>query len=618
MPGSWGDIVNGFTGNTDALQPPPQQDPNDFIAQQQQLARTQAAAQYLRGGVNAYSGPGQQGYMVSGHYIPNYVGMGQQAVSGLLTPAVQQQEMGQQMGLERAKLSAAQQAIQQAPQRYAPTQVDDQGNPIPASQQQSFPEYKQAMGQYAAQLLANPMTRDMGMNLANSISSGALDQQELARQDKLTMAKQALESKQLLMAMATQGKIDVANIGLQGKQYAADLGAVQKLVSSGMMDPTKRSQAENALAAETTREAKPYGTQIDEATELHSLIDDATKNGLNPANSNLIIDRFQRMANPGASVKESQYHRIQTLMPGVDALMLKVQGVVNGTVQMTPELAQQLGKAADVFTQDAKQNLYTITTNKAKQAQENFMDPTHVVANENWRDPGQKDSYVAKDPTQLLQERLGALKGYMGGGGGQTSSTGTATPGVPAPTTDHGASTVVPGGSPMPTSFKDEAWDDAEKKVAPQSADMLQAIRLRGEKSNSDQVSSAGARTPYQITPENRANIMKQDGYDPWASPENAVRAADRIWKESLARAGGDKAKALDLYSGGATGYATRVLGQTAKAQAEVASKTSPVTSQPAATATAAPSTQVATNTPPAQSTAPMSWADYKKSKGIQ
>lgn len=61
---------------------------------------------------------------------------------------------------------------------------------------------------------------------------------------------------------------------------------------------------------------------------------------------------------------------------------------------------------------------------------------------------------------------------------------------------------------------------------------------MRGERSNADQVSPAGARTVYQITPQTRAGIMRNYGFDPWSSPEAAARGAAAILKEGYQRTG--------------------------------------------------------------------------------
>lgn len=83
----------------------------------------------------------------------------------------------------------------------------------------------------------------------------------------------------------------------------------------------------------------------------------------------------------------------------------------------------------------------------------------------------------------------------------------------------------------MPAKYSDPQWGHIEQVVAqgynnPTLAGALAKLRMYGERSNSDQVSSKGARTPYQITPETRQGIMKQFGFDPWANAENAVRGA--------------------------------------------------------------------------------------------
>ena len=66
----------------------------------------------------------------------------------------------------------------------------------------------------------------------------------------------------------------------------------------------------------------------------------------------------------------------------------------------------------------------------------------------------------------------------------------------------------------------------------------MSRIRTRGERSNADQISEAGARTVYQIIPETRQGFMNRYGFDPWASPRNAARAAALHLKESFERTG--------------------------------------------------------------------------------
>jgi hypothetical protein len=80
---------------------------------------------------------------------------------------------------------------------------------------------------------------------------------------------------------------------------------------------------------------------------------------------------------------------------------------------------------------------------------------------------------------------------------------------------------------------------------------MLRSVLLYGERSNNDQVSSADARTPYQIIPSARNLAIKAYGIDPYLSPENAAEVAGRFLKDSLDRNQGDKSKAFAEYHGG-------------------------------------------------------------------
>jgi gas vesicle protein len=136
-----------------------------------------------------------------------------------------------------------------------------------------------------------------------------------------------------------------------------------------------------------------------------------------------------------------------------------------------------------------------------------------------------------------------------------------------------------------PTSYKDPFWSSlaaqAEKKVGLPPG-LLQSILIHGEKSNADQVSSAGAKTPFQIIPQTRQGIIKNYGIDPYLSPELAAEGAALLLKESLDRNKGSVPAAVREYHGGLNrkqwgpvnrAYADRVLtafNQTTMSDADV------------------------------------------------
>lgn len=106
----------------------------------------------------------------------------------------------------------------------------------------------------------------------------------------------------------------------------------------------------------------------------------------------------------------------------------------------------------------------------------------------------------------------------------------------------------------FPVSYKDPTYDNVDSSTEQKlgiPAGLLSSIRLHGEKSNADQVSSAGARTPYQITPSTRKLILKKYGIDPYLSPDLASEGAGLLLQESLKRNSGDIEQAIGEYHGG-------------------------------------------------------------------
>lgn len=108
--------------------------------------------------------------------------------------------------------------------------------------------------------------------------------------------------------------------------------------------------------------------------------------------------------------------------------------------------------------------------------------------------------------------------------------------------------------SAFPVSYKDPAYDQADQAAASAigiPVQLLTNIRTKGEKSNADQISSAGAATPYQIIPSTRAMILKQTGVDPWLNPQSAAYGAAYLLKQSMDRNGGNPVMATAEYIGG-------------------------------------------------------------------
>lgn len=105
-----------------------------------------------------------------------------------------------------------------------------------------------------------------------------------------------------------------------------------------------------------------------------------------------------------------------------------------------------------------------------------------------------------------------------------------------------------------PKSYKDPYWSDlasgTEQKLGLPSG-LLVAVLTKGERSNANQVSESGARTPFQVIPSTRDAVLKKYGVDAYLSPENAAEAAGLLLKESLQRNRGDVAAAVGEYHGG-------------------------------------------------------------------
>lgn len=106
----------------------------------------------------------------------------------------------------------------------------------------------------------------------------------------------------------------------------------------------------------------------------------------------------------------------------------------------------------------------------------------------------------------------------------------------------------------MANSYKDPYWSNLSantEKLLKLPSGLLQNIVMHGEKSNADQVSSAGAKTVYQITPTTRNLVLNKYGVDAYSSDKNAAMAAGLLLQESLKRNKGNIEAAVGEYHGG-------------------------------------------------------------------
>ena len=106
----------------------------------------------------------------------------------------------------------------------------------------------------------------------------------------------------------------------------------------------------------------------------------------------------------------------------------------------------------------------------------------------------------------------------------------------------------------IPTAYNDPFWTglaaSTEKKLGIPDG-LLVSILVNGEKTNADRVSSAGAKSPFQIIPATREGAIKKWGIDPDLSPENAAEVAGLVLNDSLKRNQGDVEQAVGEYHGG-------------------------------------------------------------------
>jgi hypothetical protein len=141
-----------------------------------------------------------------------------------------------------------------------------------------------------------------------------------------------------------------------------------------------------------------------------------------------------------------------------------------------------------------------------------------------------------------------------------------------APAPQQVFSPAAAAGNSFPNSYKDPVYDQAEQIASRQfgvPVEVLRGIRLRGERSNNNQVSSAGAKTPYQFIPSTASGVQRNYGINVFNSPVDAAKGAAAVLSEGFKRTGSWDG-AVTQYIGGTdpshygpqtAAYRQRVLG---------------------------------------------------------
>jgi len=168
-----------------------------------------------------------------------------------------------------------------------------------------------------------------------------------------------------------------------------------------------------------------------------------------------------------------------------------------------------------------------------------------------WYGSEQAKKYFRRNPEMISVASKDSIGFYNALMGYKSPSKAAAAPAAAKAGAAPSGATILANG--FPKSYKDPAYDFAEQKAAAKvgvPVELLRAVRLAGEKTDADKISSAGARTPYQFVPGTRRDFLKKYGVDAWSTPINAATAAAYHLKESLDK-GLSNEDALREYHGG-------------------------------------------------------------------
>ncbi|MFP3799436.1 transglycosylase SLT domain-containing protein [Paraburkholderia sp. SIMBA_027] len=174
-----------------------------------------------------------------------------------------------------------------------------------------------------------------------------------------------------------------------------------------------------------------------------------------------------------------------------------------------------------------------------------------ILRNANY--DGLADQIDPLDPVNLAASTI--MAGVFGGAhaigaarAARADATGAATPGMPGGPSTQLTDMSVAARKALP--YNAPALDDYATQVAQREGvppALLLFIKNGGERSNSNQVSPAGAKGVMQFTDPTWAQYGHGDPTD----PVNSIDAAGRYAKDLMARYGGDQRAAVTEYNGG-------------------------------------------------------------------
>jgi hypothetical protein len=160
----------------------------------------------------------------------------------------------------------------------------------------------------------------------------------------------------------------------------------------------------------------------------------------------------------------------------------------------------------------------------------------HASRARNMYDPILPQVVHDEDPrTHTITDRVIGVPTSSLRGGGQPSPM----PGALAVPASEASPTPAAPTQPATNSYNDPAYSALEAQMEQKYGlppGLMASIRTSGEQSNADQVSSAGAKTVYQVTPPTRQLFLNKYGIDAYAGAPQAAEVAALHLRDSIAR----------------------------------------------------------------------------------
>jgi hypothetical protein len=219
-------------------------------------------------------------------------------------------------------------------------------------------------------------------NLAVQRADAKLRQIDQALQQNLTeQERRRLQVEQERAADERQAAL------LESRRDIATIAAAAKGTGQSGVDQDRRFRGEDRMKNDFEQVTKSAREGHDAARQAQVVLSGATGRKLSNVEQQALITLFNKFLDPDSVVREGEYNRMAAGMGLAQRITNWQDKIMSGSV-ITPQMAQEIGRVANVYQNDAAARVRQNAAEYEKIAGSRQYDPGAVITNPTWRGSG--------------------------------------------------------------------------------------------------------------------------------------------------------------------------------------------------------------------------------------